>query len=367
MGPWGAGLYSGAKDPELNPHPATPKLYQNGEWKLTLSIPQKKAPRETRSDATIIYDVMAEISRRVRTDPAVAAAHPDLAKHSDYMRRRFEPPEESESEPLTGPFSTEYVTDGLIRVDGEVSRSQLWERIINYMNGGRGRSGPLYCRFEHADGRLITWEEMLRKGSLIYGGVGETRYRLDYDDPNHEPFGDLFQRPNKFKFFNPTPQDLEIPEGIILNSGRSPLSDDSKEIRWAIATFNSGKGTPLTNMPDENMLHISLQLATRFKLQEGDRVRVTNTDTQHSLILPVKPTDRVKGEACYISFHKCKAELQEGRYINSITSHIGRCPYSSQTKVKATQVMIEPLQPEQADEQKTMAMLTPFSLDDMKF
>jgi len=353
------------------PHPAATKLYQNGEWKLTLSVPQKQAPPETRSDPTIIYDSMAEISRRIRTNPAVAAANPDLVRHSEYMRMRFEAPEESTEPPITGPFSTNYLTDGLIRVDGEVSRPQLWERILNYMNGGKGRSGPLYCRFEHADGRLITWEEMLRKGSVIYGGVGTTRFRLDYDAPDHHPFGDLFQRPGKFKFFSPTQVDLQIPEGIILNSGRSALSDDSKKIRFAIASFNSGKGTPLIGMPDENILFVSQTLAQQIGMQQGDRIRVTNVDTGVSLVLPAEASDRVKGQACYISFHKCKAEIEEGRYINSVTSHIGRCPYSKQTKVKATQVTLEVVrtsQPAQVEHsfQQTVIMENPFANLSMK-
>jgi len=50
------------------PHPATTKVYQNGEWKLSLSVPQKLAPKETRSDATIVYDLMAEITERLARD-----------------------------------------------------------------------------------------------------------------------------------------------------------------------------------------------------------------------------------------------------------------------------------------------------------
>ncbi|MCG8462741.1 MAG: hypothetical protein MI919_41175, partial [Holophagales bacterium] len=63
------------------PHPATTKLYQNGEWKLTLSLPQKKAAPETRSDATILYDTMAEITRRIENEPELAAEHADLEAH----------------------------------------------------------------------------------------------------------------------------------------------------------------------------------------------------------------------------------------------------------------------------------------------
>jgi ferredoxin-NADP reductase/anaerobic selenocysteine-containing dehydrogenase len=303
------------------PHPATTKLYQNGEWKLSLSTPQKRAPRETRSDATILYDVMAEIARRLETDPAVAEAHPDLARHaqSGYLRARFMHP-------------------GLTRIEDEVSRPQLWDRILDYMSGG---SGPLYCRPEHTDGRLIRWDELLEKGSVTYGGVGVNRYVLDYDKAGHQPFGDVFRRPRKFKFFTPTEEDLAIPEGVILNSGRSCLSDDPARIRFATSTFNSGKATPIVDMPDENPVYVSPTLAERLKLQNGSKVRLIGRQTGESITLPAVVTDRVKGDVVYVSFHKNKAEIEEGRYLNTITSHRERCPYTAQTRVKATAVALE--------------------------
>lgn len=79
---------------------------------------------------------------------------------SGYLQHRFEPPEWG---------------GGLQRLEGEVSRPQLWARILHYMSGGMG---PLYCRPEHADGRPIAWEELLDRGSLVYGGVGTTRLEL---------------------------------------------------------------------------------------------------------------------------------------------------------------------------------------------
>lgn len=102
------------------PHPATTKLYQNGEWKMSISVPQKKAAKETRSDATIIYDVMAEIIHRLETDAVLAKAHPDLMSHlaSGYLRERFVTPANGSD-------------TGLLRIDGEVSRQQLWSRIQN--------------------------------------------------------------------------------------------------------------------------------------------------------------------------------------------------------------------------------------------
>jgi ferredoxin-NADP reductase/anaerobic selenocysteine-containing dehydrogenase/ferredoxin len=303
------------------PHPATSKLYQNGEWKLSLSVPHKRQADETRSDTTIIYDMMARIGQRLTEEPELAKKHPDLARHAEsgYMRNRFSAPR-------------------LMRNEGEVNRAQLYDRILEFQSGGRG---PLFCRFEHDDGSLIQWRELLEKGHVVYGGCGTTRYRLDYEDESHVPFRDIFKNPGRFKFFNPTQADLAFPDGIILNSGRSPLSTDKDRIKFAVATFNSGKSTPVAGMPDENPLYISPTLAQKLGLRSGDRAKVTNHSGGDSIVLPVEVTDRMKGNTTYSSFHKCKAEMEEGRYINTVTRHEGRCPYTGQTTVKATQVVIE--------------------------
>ena len=152
-------------------HPATAKVYQNGEWKISLSIPQKQRPKDTRSDTTIIYDVMAEITDRISNEPELAAANPDLARHakSGYLQTRFGPATSSPA--ITGPFSRSFSSKGLIRVEGEASRPQLWNRIQQYMSGG---TGPLYCRPEHEDGRPISWDDLLREGAIVYGGVGNS-------------------------------------------------------------------------------------------------------------------------------------------------------------------------------------------------
>lgn len=310
------------------PHVAAAKLYQNGEWRLSLSVPQKRQAPETRTDATIVYDVMAEVSQRLRQKPELRQQYPDLGRlaESGYLQQRFEPVE-------TG--------GGLARVDGEVSRPMLWERIQDYMTGTPNGLGPLYCRPEYADGRPIGWDELVQQGELIYGGVGTTRYRLDYDDPSHVPFRDIWRRPGRFKFFVPTEKDLSLSEGLILNSGRSPLSDDKKRIRFAVATFNSGKATSCVDLPDENPLFVSLSLAAELGLSTGDLVRVTGFDSEGTLVLPVIPTSRVRGRTLYISFHKTKAEIEQGRYLNDLTSHLGRCPYTAQSNFKLTRVTLE--------------------------
>lgn len=308
------------------PHVAVPKLYQNGEWRLTLSVPRKAAPRETRSDATILYDAMAAIARRLDSEPELRAAHPDLARHAPYMRGRFGPA-------------------GLPRPGGEVSRPILWKRVLDYMAAGEGRPGALYCRPEHEDGRAIEWEELLARGSVVYGGVGTRRFRLDPADTDHPPFADIHRRPRRFTFFVPTEKDLAIPEGILLNSGRSTLTDDRARIRFASATFNSGKATPAVDMPEENFLHVSPSLAGRLGVASGDRARVTGVQSGGTLELPVTVTARLAGDSVYVSFHKCRAELEQGRYLNDLTSHAGRCPYTSQSNFKSTEVTIERIAP----------------------
>jgi glycine betaine catabolism B len=302
------------------PHIAATKLYQNGEWKMSLSVPGKHAPPETRSDATIIYDLMAAVTKHLAADESQRKTHQDLTAHLDsgYLEERF--------------------GSGLARMSGEVDRAQLWQRVQDYMAGG---SGPLYCSPEHADGRPIEWKELVEHGAIVYGGVGVNRYMLDYDKPDQNPFAGIFKEPRKFTFFVPTEDDLHIPQGMILNSGRSSMSSDRKAIQFATASFNSGKATPLVNMPDEAPCHVSPMLAAKLGLGEGDRIRVTGRNTGAAIELPAVITDRVKGETAYVSFHKSRAQIEEGVYVNDVTTAEERCAYCSQTSVKSSLVLFE--------------------------
>jgi anaerobic selenocysteine-containing dehydrogenase len=204
------------------PHPAAPKLYQNGEWKFTLSVPQKRAAPETRSDATILYDAMAAITQRLARDGAVAAAHPDLARHvaSGYLPRRFCAREDGGE---------------LTRIDGEVSRAELWERVLAYLGGG---SGPLYCLPEYGDGRPIPWTELLERGSVYYGGIGTTRYKLDYADPMRPRFATSSESPGDFAF-SPRPRWISRfrPElSSTAGAPRSPTNAKKSPLRSARST-----------------------------------------------------------------------------------------------------------------------------------
>jgi len=311
------------------PHSATSKLYQNGEWRLTISMPQKKASTQTRSDATIIYDAMAEITRQLMNDQTLLQQHRDIAGlfESGYLQQRFCPP-------------VAMGDKGLTRLDGEVSRVELWHRIQEYLHWN---DKPLYCSFDHADGTPITWQELIQAGNIVYGGVGINRFVINYENTNHRPFRNIYREPGEFRFFNPTLQDLEIPDGIILNSGRSSLSDDLNRIQYATGTFNSGKATPIDLIPEEHPLYVSHKLANILQLKTGDWAKVSSTTTGYYVIMPVVVSSRVKGNCLYTSFHRANSRDNRGFYINDIVDHKKRCPYTSQASLKIAQVNLQRL------------------------
>src|SRR5262249_55666429 len=140
-------------------------------------------------------------------------------------------------------------------------------------------------------------------------------FRLDYDRLDAQPFADVYRRATRFQFFTPTEEDLHFPEGVILNSGRSSLSDDRAAVQFATNSFNSGKATPLVGMPDEQPLFVSPVLAKRHGLRTGDNARVTSRETGDAIVVPVVVSDRVKGDTTYMSFHKSAAQLERGLYV----------------------------------------------------
>jgi anaerobic selenocysteine-containing dehydrogenase len=45
----------------------------------------------------------------------------------------------------------------------------------------------------------------------------------------------------------------------------------------------------------------------------------------------------------YTPFHKDKKQVDGGRYLNTVTSQSGRCPYTAQGSFKSTSIRLEKL------------------------
>lgn len=312
------------------PEVASARLYQNGEWRLTLAFPRRTAPPETRTATTLLYDTMAEVSRSLREEEDFREGHPDLASYSaqGYLQSRFEPPDWNWG-------------GGLERIDGEVSRFQLWDRIQSYLTGTEETRGPLYCRPEHSDGVPLNWDEILSAGSLIYGGVGKNRHRQGGCE--RAPFQDIYREPVSFRFFVPKEGDLRIPNGIVLNTGCSTLSDNVAWIRFAISSFHSSKVLDSLDMPKHKPLFISQTLADEMGFKKDQKVKVSNVETGRTLILKVEPTSRLKGHMAYLSYHHSHAEIQQDSYINILSYRSVRCAYSGLPYLKSTLITLEAL------------------------
>lgn len=303
------------------PEVATSRLYLTGDWNLNLSLPRRCAPPETRTEATILYDTMAEISRSLREDADYREGHPDLAElvQSGYLQSRFEAPE-------WGWGGT------LPRQDGEVCRAHLWQRLLSYMQG-------LYCHPTHASGQAIAWAELLQAGALPSGGVGHHRQLLK-DLPDYKPFSDHHGKPCDFSFFVPKEADLAAPAGIVLSSGTPVLSDDKQRVRFAIASHQTQRTVGVLDMPLTRNLYISFALAEELGVHEGQPVRITHNG--NSLVLPAQPVVHLKGRSAYLDTHYTQAEVGRELPLTVLSSARRRCPYSDIATLKTTTVTLEP-------------------------
>jgi predicted molibdopterin-dependent oxidoreductase YjgC len=94
-------------------------------------------------------------------------------------------------------------------------------------------------------------------------------------------------------------------------------------------------------MPHEHPLFISPSVASAHKLKSGDPVRIRNRETGQSLTMRTRVSDRLVGDLVYVPFNKDRMQARGERYLNRITSQTGRCPYTQQTSLKATEVSLE--------------------------
>lgn len=282
-------------------HSAATRLLLSGEHRWTLSRPQHVAPAQTRSDATFIYDLMRDVAGRSETDDALRSAAPWLASLADAgtLRRRFD--------------------DELPREDGEVSRRVLWERVLAH--------GELA---DH-EGKPIAFDSLLEA-----------------------PVRGELRRPDVFRCFTPSSEDLVRPEGLVLNTGRSPMRDEREAIAWALQTHNNGKSTPSVGMPSHNPVVLSPSLARRIGVADGDVVRITSRGTGHALSAQAKLSDRIKGDTLYMSRHPSATAER----INQVTRSAARCRLSGTILIKGDAVRIERAQDRVSPENRARSLGT---------
>lgn len=290
------------------------QLSQNGEWRLIQAYPRRRAPAETRSEATMLYDALAEISRNLRESEDYRLAHPDLASLASegYLQERFEAPEAGWGGQLS-------------RIDDEVSRAQLWERIQTYLGG----ETPLFCRPEGADGEPLAWSELLRAGSVLH-----SPRRQDATG-----FGDLHNQPGQFRFFVPQAEDFELPNSVLLNIGSAIPDPTPAEVRFAIASSGSAGTLLLENLPAERVLYVSASLAAKEGLSDGEIVSLHHSDAEASEFA-IRVSDWLKGEMVYLHHYMTEPERKGELVIPWLRFKVDSCAYSQVPLLKKVQVRL---------------------------
>lgn len=298
----------------------------NGEGRLIQSFPRRQAPPETRTEATVLYDLMAEVSRFLREEPEAMQGHRDLASlaESGYLQARFEPPEWGWGGQLP-------------RMAGEVSRPRLWERLQQYLgphSDGGPELAPLFCRFDNARGEALSWSESL-EGAFSRPAALE----------------DLHRQPGRFRFFVPDvdasrhTDDLAIPAGPLLNFGSAMPAASYGEVRYSIASSTDALPLDHAQLPRQRHLFISAALAVRLQLAGGDAVRLQAESapeqrTAAALHESLQIATEIKGEMVYLHHYPSRDELANRIDFPWLRFEAPVCPYSQVPLLKKIQIQI---------------------------
>lgn len=282
------------------PPQARHRLSLNGEGRLTPTYPRRQPPAETRSETSLLYDAMAEVSRLLRADEDLRLAHPDLAMLSDsgWLQQRFEPPDSG---------------GGLMRVEGEVLRPQLWERLQSYSGG----ETPLPGHFLDADGAPLSWTSLLASPA-----------RAATSTP-------------AFQFFVPTEADFALPAGVLLNIGSAMPNASPADVRFAIDASASANTRLHEALPAERWLFVAATLAAELDLHDGDWVRLSH-DAAEAIAFEIRVSDWLKGRMVYLHQYMTAAELSGQVVIPWLRYSVGSCAYSGVPLLKKVQVRLTP-------------------------
>lgn len=301
------------------PEIASYKLNLSGEWRLTQAYPRRVAPRETRTESTILYDLMAQISVFIREEMTCRDAHPDLAQLVDdgYLQVRFEPPEWGWGGHLK-------------RIQGEVSRELLWARIQTYLGAER----PLYCRPEESTERPLSWLTLQHAGNYLLGSLRERAFA------GASLFQSRYREPFRFTFFLPTEDDLALPLGMVLKSGSSIPNADWGLVRFAIASSYSSLALDHPQMPEKRFAYISGKLARELHLKDLDRVKILD-DQGLSMSCVLRISSDIKGEMVYFHHYLTRQEMIENQSFPWLRFQPQQSPYSQESLLRNMHIQIE--------------------------
>ena len=203
------------------------RLNCSGLGKFELQPPRRQAPPQTRSEATLLYDLMAEISRLMRSYQAPRLAHPDLAAlvESGYLQSRFEPPEWGGGGQLP-------------RQEGEVSRELLWERIQTYLS----RPAPLLSSISDKQTlEPLPWSQLQTDTSAVTA---------------RPVCQNVAGEPQPFRFFSPQESDFELPAGILLTIGSTLPQPTHAQVAFCLDATQNQRLLEHPEMPKQRLLYI---------------------------------------------------------------------------------------------------------------
>ncbi len=283
------------------PDLANAQVYQSSEGRFHTRLPRRQAPAQMRSETTIFYDTMAEISRNLRQNGRYRKAHPDLARLSEsgYLAQRFEAVSKQNK-------------NGLKRIQGEVNRKQLWQRILDYsQHGGILASSP-----QTQPGQVASWQELQDPESRVY------------NNPAGLLSQGLCQETRAFQFFVPQQTDFDLPQQTVLVTGSTLPSPLQSQVAFALQANFSQRKYWHQALPEQRLLYISAYSAKKWDLIDGDQVRLQALQTPLSPFYPIRISNWLKGDIVYFDHYLSVAEIHQTAPFPWTRFPVSICPYS---------------------------------------
>lgn len=280
------------------PELANAQVLQSSDGRFHTRLPRRQAPEQMRSEATVFYDVLAEVSRLLQ-QKVYRQAHPDLAQLSGYLEQRFCAPSKTS-------------TGSLKRQQGEVNREQVWQRLIAYcQQGGLLASSP-----QITAGQAASWSELNDPTCLVR------------NNPSGLLSQGLCQEDRPFYFFIPQQNDFELPQQTVLVTGSTIPSPSYSQVAFALQSNFSQRKYWHQGLPEERRLYLSAACAETWQLRDGDRVRLAFEDKALSPFYPIQISHWLKGDLIYFDHYLAVPEIHQSAPLPWTRFPVSICPYS---------------------------------------